>query len=457
MHTIRKRLSVMMLSCVTLALILVFILVNVAVKERFNTYIKENQAKRDERIVNYLRDIYVKNGKWDENTGLEVEHEAYMGNFCVTLLDASRSTIWGMNPKDILKDINSMKKAHGAEEGIYESKEYPIKYNNVIVGYVQIGQYSSIILTAEDKSFETAINRSIIISTFVSLVITFIIAMYLVKQFSTPIKEMANKSVKLARGEFVEDKSERISIIEINNLKNSMDTLSRKLNHISLIRKRLVSEISHELRTPLNVLQNNLEAMIDDIIPISKNKLIDLNNEVIRFGNLVNDLNMLKEFEIESIKLDMTEFSIGKLTQEVMDEFRGIMQKNNLKLLYENQCEEDYIVGDRKKIKQVLINVMSNAVKFNRSEGSIEVKVIGDNKTVAVEFKDTGIGISKEEIPHIFDYLYRGDKSKGKIQGKGIGLSLVKDILELHSAKIEVESEENAGSKFIITFFIKTT
>ena len=111
-----------------------------------------------------------------------------------------------------------------------------------------------------------------------------------------------------------------------------------------------------------------------------------------------------------------------------------------------------FILGDADKLKQVFINLIGNAVKFTGENGEISIKIYKEEKKIFVEVKDDGIGIKEEDLPFIFEHLYRGDKSRHEIKGSGIGLTIVKNILAVHSASIEVESEEGKGSLFKVIF-----
>ncbi|EQB86147.1 hypothetical protein M918_15640 [Clostridium sp. BL8] len=226
-----------------------------------------------------------------------------MNNYCLTLLDADKKVIWGMDPSDI-SDLSHLNSMYVKDMGIYTSKVFEIKSEGNVVGYIDIGQYSSVLLSKEDAEFKTSINTSIVVSGIITLFIVIIISLYFSKQFSIPIKEVVNMSVELSKGKFDTKSVTESNIEELEDLRRSINILGEKLKNQDLLRKRLVSDISHEIRTPLNVLQNNLEAMIDGVFPVTAERLNYLNEEVMRFGKLLDNLNTLKDFEEESIKLN---------------------------------------------------------------------------------------------------------------------------------------------------------
>jgi signal transduction histidine kinase len=438
--------------CSILAILLITLFVNVTVNNKFNKYMVDIQDKRHQRIVSYFEEVYKREGKWSENSGIELMHEAYMGNYCLTLMDSNKKLIWGMNPNDIKISLH-LNTMLVDEKGVYNSNTFEIKSEDKIVGYVDIGQYSSVLLSEEDINFKVSINKSIIVSGIFTLIIIIVISLYFSKQFSIPIKEVAIMSVNLSKGNFDTKSSTESNIEEIENLRKSINILAEKLKYQETIRKRLVSDISHEIRTPLNILQNNLEAMIDGVFPVTDERLNYLNEEVVRFGRLLNNLDVLKEFESESIKFNFETIFLDELIADICKDFYMAAENKNIKLYYSVVPHEDYVIpGDKDKLKQVFINLISNALKFTKGYGKVEIKLYSRNKDIIVEVKDNGIGIKKEDLPFIFERLYRGDKSRHQIEGSGIGLTIVKNTLQLHHASVEVESKEGEGTTFKIYF-----
>jgi signal transduction histidine kinase len=451
-QTIRKRLSILFVICSIAAILLVTLFVNVTVSNKFNQYMVYNQNKRYERIVSYFQEVYKRDGMWTENSGIELMHEAYMGNYCLSLIDSNKNTIWGMDPREI-KSMSYLNSMLTKNSGIYNSNRFEISVNGDVVGYVDIGQYSSLLLSEEDINFKTSINESIIASGILTLIIIISISLYFSKQFSDPIKEVANMSVNLSQGNFDTISSTESNIEELENLRKSVNILAVKLKYQDSLRRRLVSDISHEIRTPLNVLQNNLEAMIDGVFPVTPERLNYLDEEVVRFGRLLNNLNVLKEFEAESIKLNFETIFLDELITDICMDFYMAAENKNIKLDYHIEPDKDYgVTGDKDKLKQVFINLISNALKFTAKDGNILIRLYANHKNIIVEIGDDGIGIKKEDLPFIFERLYRGDKSRHQIEGSGIGLTIVKNILQIHHASIEVESEEGEGTTFKIYF-----
>lgn len=452
LYSIRRKLTIILVICTIIAVLLSTLFVNLAVDNTFNKYIADNQEKRNERIVDSFTQIYMMDKKWTESSGKEMQHEGYMSNYCLTLLDSNKKQVWGMDPKEIenmnLTNINGVDNS-----GEYITNTFEIKAQNKIVGYIIVGQYQPVLLSEEDINFKNSININTIVSMLFTIAICALVSVLFSKQFSKPIKAVSDTSVDLSRGNYESMLDIKSNVFEINNLICSINVLGERLKYQDAIRKRLVSDISHEVRTPLNVLQNNIEAMIDGVFPVTTDRLNNLNEEVIRFGKLLNNLNCLKEFEEQKAVLNFEHIRLDELVSNVCQDFLIHSRNSNIDLMLSYDKEEDYSVsGDGDRLRQVFINIISNAFKFSKNNGKIWVKLSCDKQYIFIMIKDTGMGIKKADLPFIFERLYRGDKSRNKIEGSGIGLTIAKQILMLHSATINVESEEGIGTCITLRF-----
>lgn len=455
MQSIRRRLSIILIMCAVIAVLLSAFFVNSAINSTFNRYMTDIQMKRNTDLVDYFKQIYKRDKKWTVHSGEERLHEAYMSNYCLSLLDKNQNVVWQMNPNDISAKNHIMLNSNGAY-GVYTTKTLDIDVDGKTVGYLVIGQYAPILLSEQDVNFKVAINRSIAISAILAIVVICVISLVFSKQFSSPIKAVADASVELSKGNYDSKLEVKGNIHEIRNLISSMNDLGNKLNSQDLLRKRLVSDISHEIRTPLNVLQNNLEAMIDGIKPVTEENLNSLNDEVIRFGKLLNNLNSLKEIETEEMKLHFETVDIVELVRTVCGDFKVAAEEKDIEIIFgQSEYKHLSVIGDMDKLKQVFINLISNSIKFTPEKGKVWVDFKADADRAEVEIRDNGIGIKKEDIPFIFERLYRGDRSRHQTEGAGLGLTIVKKILSMHNADIHVESKVNKGTKFTVTFNMK--
>lgn len=450
MQSIRTRFSIILFLCTITAVIICALAVNLAVNNTFNKYLGNLQDKRNISTVEYFQEVYKNDKKWSLTSGTEMMHEAYMNNYCLTLQDENKNIIWGMNPSDIKSKTEMM--MHISNSGVYTSRTFDIKVDNKIVGYILIGQYSPILLSQDDMNFKNTINQGILISAIVTIIIVTLLSLKISKQFSSPIKVVSDTSVELSKGNYEARSNVKSGITELRDLTSSINVLGDKLKDQDILRKRLVSDISHEIRTPLNILQNNLEAMVDGILPASKERLVSLNEEVIRFGKLVNNLDSLKGLD-EEIQLNKEVLFLDEIIAGVCEDFSNQAKNKTINIKFDKQSGVKYkFIGDKDKLKQVFINLLSNAIKFSNNGGEILLKLSENKDKIIFKIQDDGIGIKNNDLPYIFERLYRGDRSRKLTEGSGIGLTIAKKILMLHSSEITVESIEGKGTTFIIYF-----
>jgi signal transduction histidine kinase len=193
-----------------------------------------------------------------------------------------------------------------------------------------------------------------------------------------------------------------------------------------------------------------VEAFIDGVWEPDEARLKSFHEEILRLSKLVGELETLSRYEGDNLVLNAETFDLAALVRGIADNFAGEFSKKGIEVTLDT--EEQYIEADRDKISQVFINLLSNALKYTGNGGRVEIKVSGTHNAAKVQIRDTGAGISPEDLPHIFERFYRTDKSRNRdTGGAGIGLTIVKSIIEAHKGSITVESEPGKGSTFFVT------
>ena len=282
------------------------------------------------------------------------------------------------------------------------------------------------------------------------IIVVIAVSVFLSQKISKPIIVVSKMTDFIKMGGYDQKLEYESSIVEIDNLINSINELSRELYKMENMRKNLTSDISHELRTPLTSIQTHLEAMIDGIWEPNIERLNSVNEEVIRLTNLVNQLKNLAKFDSEKSKLNLSEVKVDDLIKNIVYNNQGNALEKNINIVFDLENIKVYL--DKDKISQVIVNLLSNAIRYTNNGGSIYVSAYKENGNIKIHFKDNGIGMPKESLDYIFERFYRVDESRSKYTGGiGVGLTIVKSIIDLHKGKIEVESELNKGSEFIVT------
>ncbi len=277
------------------------------------------------------------------------------------------------------------------------------------------------------------------------------------------------------RKESYEEKISRLNSI-INEMKNSFQLFSgdddyvRIYNGFLSIAGRLADElnsakifkvnrneflgnVAHELRTPIFAIQLSLETLADGAVNDPSVNIDFLNKaerQTKRLKELVDDLIQISKLE-EGMKLSKRYFSLNQLIRETLNEMSEIAAKKKISLKFKTMLQNESVVfADRERIKQVLVNLVDNSSKYTLENGSIIISTTPGDKCINISVKDTGLGIPKNDLPRIFERFYRVDKTRSRDNGgSGLGLSIVKHILELHGSRITVESEQAKGTEFV--------
>lgn len=282
------------------------------------------------------------------------------------------------------------------------------------------------------------------------IIVVIAVSVFLSQKISKPIIVVSKMTDFIKMGGYDQKLEYESSIVEIDNLINSINELSRELYKMENMRKNLTSDISHELRTPLTSIQTHLEAMIDGMWEPSKERLNSVNEEVIRLSHLVNQLKNLAKFDSYEDKLNLKNENLTQLIKNIIYNNESYALDKNIRIKYELEDVNANI--DKEKISQVIINLISNAIRYTNLNGEILIKLYKKSDFIKIIVKDNGIGIPEESLDYIFERFYRVDKSRCRnTGGTGVGLTICKSIVDLHKGKIEVKSKLNEGSEFIIT------
>ena len=216
-------------------------------------------------------------------------------------------------------------------------------------------------------------------------------------------------------------------------------------------RRKYIGNVSHELKTPIFNIQGFLHSLIDGALydeNVNLSFLKKAAKNADRLQTIVEDLTLISDYESDSLILDMQPFGIKNLVQEVYEELERKAQKRNIKLKFKPGADDGFtVIADYESIRQVLINIIHNSIKYGREGGQTMVRFYRMGTNILIEVADTGIGIPEQSLPRIFDRFYRVDKGRSrKHGGSGLGLSIVKHIIEAHGQTINVRSKEGIGT-----------
>jgi two-component system phosphate regulon sensor histidine kinase PhoR len=242
-------------------------------------------------------------------------------------------------------------------------------------------------------------------------------------------------------------------------LKDDMDIISgavilfhdiTQLKRVDQIRRDFVANVSHELRTPLSILRGYIETLLDN--PKSSREelariLQIMERHAKRLGLLVDDLLSLAQLESSSASLEIGEVQLSELFENVLRDWKERLAGKQLRLIVNLPPDMPPIRADETRLQEVLSNLLENAVKYSRENGEIRLQAEGRGPEIVISVGDNGIGISRDDLPRIFERFYRADKARSReLGGTGLGLAIVKHITQLHGGRVEAESEPGRGT-----------
>ena len=217
-------------------------------------------------------------------------------------------------------------------------------------------------------------------------------------------------------------------------------------------RREFIGNVSHELKTPIFNIQGYLQTLIDGGLNdenINLKYLKRANKSVDRMINIIDDLEVISRLETEHDELDFQKFNIEELVHEIFDLMEMKASEMNINLKLKNESQGVTVVADRNKIQQVLMNLVSNSIKYGKDGGDVIIRFFDMHNNMLIEVSDNGIGIAQESLDRLFERFYRVDKNRSReIGGTGLGLAIVKHILEGHNQTINVRSTKGKGSTF---------
>lgn len=305
-------------------------------------------------------------------------------------------------------------------------------------------------MSDNDLAFINTLNKILIGVGVFSVILSLVLGGIMARMLSLPIARVISSAQSIARGYFSDRITEESSTEEICQLTSTINNLAQTLEKQEALRKKMGADVAHELRTPLATLQSHMEAMIDGIWEPDADRLKSCYEEIIRINKMVGDLEKLAKYESESLVLNKTVFDMTELIRRIICNFEPEFKNNGIDIAFEGKAEE--IFADRDKMSQVIINLVSNALKYTQTGGMVGISVESKEDMLEIRVKDNGQGIPEEDLPFVFERLYRADKSRNRLTGgAGIGLTIAKTIVEAHDGNIEVYSKVNEGTEFLIT------
>lgn len=454
-RSIKTQLSLTILTIVLVTIALVSVLSNYFINKQFTDYITRQQVLKKEIITSSISNQYSpSSNQWNMDYIHAVGMNSLYEGYIIKVYNKDKVVLWDAQSHDmnlcnhIMDEIsNRMKIQYPQINGKFKAENYPLLLNGQSIGSVSISYFGPFFLNENEFKFLHSLNKILVGIGLFSLLLSAVVGHLLAKRISHPILETVNVTKQIADGNYDVRLEEDSNTTEITLLMESINQLAQSLQTLEKLRKQLTEDVAHELRTPITILQSHLEAMAEGVWEASPERLESCYDEVLRIGKLVGDLEKLAKIESDNLKLNKQQVNLNDLIDRTVSGFQTEISNKNINLEVTGPSVDLY--ADQDRIRQVVVNLVSNAIKYSGEHSKISLQLFETKDAVGFTIEDNGPGIKKEELPFIFERFYRADKSRNRSTGgSGIGLTIVKSIVEAHGGKVVVESEVNIGSKF---------
>lgn len=424
-----------------IALSAAFILRELMVKD-FREYLEGEMEDRVYWVTASLESTYEKFSAWEGDSMVENAVWALMLGFDVKLYDTQGMLI--MDTESALDSLSPLVKKRimaisESRTGRGSGKYVPYV---LFLGGKEIGVLKVKFLRPRKESlFIERSNRLLLISLVALGGIAILLSVIFSKKLTNPIEGLTEAAVAIGDG----DLRRRVDITahdEIGRLAGAFNRMARSLQIQESLRKKLTSNVAHELRTPISAIRGELEGMIDGFIPTNKEHLQSLYAEIGRLRKVLDAIEELSQAEASGLTLRRQEFELCSFLSSIVERFTKVFQDRGVGVALE--CVGKLVVNaDPDKLSQVVINLLSNALKASGAGGSVLVKAFRSDDKMVMEVSDDGPGIKAEDLPNIFERFYRGSEG-----GLGLGLTIVRELVDAHGGKVIAESEYGKGSLF---------
>ena len=394
-------------------------------------------------------------GIWKRRRVMDILRPApQWAGMIITLLDNNGREIFTLKPMQLDHERGHMMMKNNNNNNFFEddaetenSTFYLGKNKNIgrleIKRRIPSGRY--------ENSFISYLMRYTLAGAFLMILFACGVGYFVAEKLSRPVIKVIERTKKISKGDYdISEKIPPVGILELDDLTKGVENLARSLAGQEKLRRRLMVDVAHELRTPLTVIRTQIEAIADGILEPSPERLELCLNEIKRFGGLIENVEALTRLEGEILEIHTEKTDIKNYLEPILETWQPVFEKAGINFSYELE-KNLFCEIDRNKFRNVIDNLLSNALRYTNSNGDVKVKLENFNDKISIEVSDSGIGISEKDLPNIFERFYRADESRARVTGgSGVGLAIVKASVEAHNGTITATSTKGKGSSFKI-------
>lgn len=412
----------------------------------FSAYL---EGEAEDRVYGILADLeaaYEQQSGWNADSQARDALWALTAGFEIRLLDQDGKTVIDSETMLLkasplvvgrLKALSQLK----AQAGNGQFTPYPLFLRGKQIGTLEVRA----LRPAREDVFVRRSDNFLLWCIAIVGGIAVLLSLLFSQRLTRPIKDLAFAASEISQGS-LQREVQTTRRDEVGELAGAFNRMAKALKAHESLRRKLIADVAHELRTPLGVMRGELEALIDGLIPNDTGRLQSLYDETGRLKQIVDGIEDLNQAEASVLTLKLQCIRLKPFLENILERFRPLFGEKKMSI--ELHCAEDARVdADPERLSQIILNLLSNALKASDEGGNVRVSVEPINDEWAITVEDDGCGIHEEDLPYVFERFYRGPGG-----GLGIGLTIVKELVEAHGGRIEMKSTHGKGSSFTLFF-----
>ncbi|MDZ4170210.1 MAG: ATP-binding protein [Coriobacteriia bacterium] len=447
--TFSRRLAIAFAAVAALTALLAAVLISASWNVEFDRYLRDNLQRVADGVAQVAVEAYPLYGGWTIQTLSTIPRFGPMRGIAVQILDDAGNLIY-----DDTTSVGQEQTGQDQQQTVLQPEgpvvTAPIVVEGQQVGSVRVWAFGpGAVLTERDAQFRDASVRALGIAALVAIALASIAGLGYASRLVQPIERITATARALRQG----DRAARTNMTgedEIAVLGRTIDEMAAAIEADRELEQRLTADVAHELRTPLQAIQATVEAMQDGVLPADEERLGIVRDETVRLGRLADAILELTRLERGSLPFDLRRIDLAEPLSVAVEMHEALFEASELELSA-SVPHGFAVVGDADRLRQAFSNLLSNAARYTPAGGSVAVRLKRNAGFALVEVEDTGIGISEEDMSHLFSRFWRADDARARSTGGlGIGLAVTKEIAERHKGAILAEPRSGGGTRFTI-------
>jgi signal transduction histidine kinase len=464
MSSLYLRLLLVIVGVSLLAVIMVAFISSRATTTEFQRFVRSDNGNDLERLRGDLQTFYEQRGNW-VGVSPTLDRLSNLSAKQLILTDA-RKTVVALAPASLresqvrfLPDGNIELERRQESGGklrlglILANPPHTELHNSTgeMTGILYLVPPAHAELTQNERQFLGSVNKSLVFAGAASVALALLAAFFLARRIVRPVNALTSAAQRMRSG----DLSVRVPARgrdELAELARSFNSMADAMVRTEELRRNLVSDVAHELRTPLTSIRCQLEAMQDGLTEPVPEAINSIHDEAMQLNRLVEDLQELAQADAAQFRLNLQDVSLKDQAEQVNRSLKALAHERGVAIEVRLPDNLPFVRADAGRLKQILTNLLQNAIEHTPSGGKSTLSATVEQQWIEVRVGDSGSGIAREHLPHIFERFFRTDESRSRATGgSGLGLAIVKQLVELHGGRVWAESELGKGTTIRLT------